>query len=65
MKYTINTHKYTMKTKNSFSLHFLELLQKKSVKMRPKKEFTTKQCMFRSTNLRQPRKFYITAGCDG
>ena len=29
------------------------------------KEFTTKYPMFGATNLRQPRKFDTTAGCDG
>ena len=62
-KYLLNT---LLKLKNHFALHFLELLNKKSVNMQQqKKEFTTKHCMFGAKKLRQPRKFYTTAGCDG
>ena len=46
--------------------HFLKLLQQKNeLENATKKEFTTKHSMFRAMNLRQPRKFYTTAGCVG
>ena len=54
-----------MKTnKNYFFPYFLEFFHKKGVKMQPKKEFTTKLCVFGANSLRQPRKFYTTAVCD-
>ena len=56
---TINTQK-----KYLLPFFFLNFTQK-SVKMQPKKGFTTKHHMFGATNLRQPRKFYTHAVCDG
>ena len=34
----------------------LELLHEKNTKMRQKKEFTTKHCMLKATNLHQTKK---------
>ena len=33
--------------------------------MRPKSDLTTKHSMFEAIDLRQPRKNYTIAGCDG
>ena len=47
----------------TFALHFFELLHKKKVKMRQQR-ISDKTPTFGATTLRQPRKFYTTAGCD-
>ena len=60
-KFLVNT--LLKPKKNSF--HFLELLHKKERANSTKKLFTTKHRMFGATNLRQPRKFYTIAGCNG
>ena len=61
-KYLVNI---LINSKITFALHFLELLHKKSVKMERKKKIMRKKSIFGATNLRQPSKFYTTAGCDG
>ena len=59
IQYHLNTYKYTFKAKKmGFPSHLETFTKKKSVKMRPKKELTTKKCMFESTNLRKARQFY-------
>ena len=45
-------------------LLFIELLPKKYAKFGPKSQSTTKDRMFRATNLRQSREFYTNAVGD-
>ena len=55
-----------LKLKNTFCSSFLwTFTEKERENLTGKKEFMTKHCMFEATNLRQPQKFYTTAGFDG
>ena len=61
-KYLVNT---LLTLTNTSCFRFLKHLLKKSVKIQPKKEFTTDHCMFGAANLSQPRKCNRTAACYG
>ena len=62
-KYLVNT---LFKPKNLlFSFISLNYYTKKSMQILPKKLFMTKHRILGATNLRQPRKLYTAAGCDG
>ena len=66
IKYPLNAFKYTITTQK-YLLPFISLnfYTTRAYKCNQKKLFITKHRMVEATNLRKPRIFYTTSGCDG